>query len=259
MKRKLIVAGNWKMNKVYVEGLVLANTVMAGLEKFRDPVEIIICPPYIHLQTISTMYKELLHLHVGAQNCHHLEKGAYTGELSAAMIKSVGVSYVIIGHSERREHYHETAELIAAKVKIALQAGLLPIFCCGEPLSVREAEGQEDYVRTQIEASLLQLSEDEIQKVVIAYEPIWAIGTGQTASPVQAQAMHRFIRNLLAEKYGNDLAQTISILYGGSCKPENAEALFAQPDIDGALVGGASLQAEDFLKIIQARSAIFKY
>lgn len=258
MKRKLMVVGNWKMNKVYVEGLILANTVMAGLEKFREPVQILVCPPFIHLQTVATMYKEHPRLSVGAQNCHQNREGAYTGELSAAMIKSVGVEYVIIGHSERRDHFNEKNSSIGEKVKSAIHAGLQPIFCCGEHLSVREADDQEHYVRTQIEESLFDLSEEDFQKVIIAYEPVWAIGTGETATPEQAQAMHRFIRNLIAEKYSTDTAQTTTILYGGSCKPDNAAALFAQSDIDGALVGGASLKAEDFLQIVHCRAAIFK-
>ena len=259
MNRKLMVAANWKMNKVYVEGLILANTVLAGLEKFRKPVEIVICPPFIHLQTIATMYKEHPQMHVGAQNCHQENTGAYTGELSAAMIKSVGVEYVIIGHSERRNYFNESNDVIASKVKTAISAGLSPIVCCGESLALREAGEYENHISNQIQECLFQLSAEEFKKVVIAYEPIWAIGTGVTASPEQAQSMHRFIRELIANQYGNDLAQATTILYGGSCKPENAEALFAASDIDGALVGGASLNAEDFLKIVNQRAKIFSY
>ncbi len=259
MQRKLMVVGNWKMNKVYVEGLILANTVMAGLEKFRRPIQIVLCPPFIHLQTVASMYKEHPQLAVGAQNCYQAPQGAYTGEVSAAMLRSVGVEYVIIGHSERREQFNEKHPILAEKLKSAIAAGLQPIFCCGEWLAVREAEDQEAFVQQQLEESLFGLSEEEFSKVIIAYEPVWAIGTGLSASPEQAQAMHRFIRNLIAEKYGDNSAQNTTILYGGSCNAENAAALFAQADIDGALVGGASLKAEDFLQIVEQRAAIFQY
>lgn len=255
MSRKQMVVGNWKMNKAYVEGLVLTNTVIADLDKYLQQLAVVFCPPFIHLQTVSSMAKDHPVAFSGAQNCHHETKGAFTGEVSAEMIKSIGASYVILGHSERRQYFEESPELIHQKIKQALANDLMPIFCCGEPLAAREAKKHQNYVYQQLEASLFTLSEEEMSKIVVAYEPIWAIGTGQTATPAQAQGMHAFIRQCLSQQYNAQLAAKISILYGGSCKPHNAAELFAQFDIDGALVGGASLVAEDFIKIIQAKIA----
>ena len=191
-------------------------------------------------------------LYTAAQNCHQMDAGAYTGEISASMLQSIGVEYVIIGHSERREYFGETNELLAEKVVAALNHGLQPIFCCGEPLSIREAEDQEAYVTNQLTASLFHLSADNLKQIVIAYEPIWAIGTGKTASAAQAQEMHAFIRNLFKERYSEQVADDLTILYGGSVKPNNAKEIFSKPDVDGGLIGGASLKAEDFFAIVNA-------
>lgn len=249
-KRKNIVAGNWKMNKVYEEGRSLASEIVAGLQP-SDTV-VILGVPYLMLRGISHIISEISNLHVAAQNCHQEDRGAYTGEISTSMLKSVGCDYVILGHSERRDYFAESNELIAAKVKKVLDAGMLPIFCCGEKLPVREAGEHEALVAKQIKEGLFDLSTEEFAKVVIAYEPVWAIGTGVTASPEQAQEMHAFIRSQVRNQYGEEQADATSILYGGSVKPSNAEELFSQPDVDGGLVGGASLNASDFLAIIKA-------
>jgi triosephosphate isomerase len=250
VKNKLIVA-NWKMHKSYIEGLLLANAVFAGLEKFTGPVDVVLCPPFIHLQTVSSMLKDYLRLHSGAQNCHHIEEGAFTGEVSAKMLKSVGAEYVIIGHSERRIYQNESSEMIEGKVKLALSAGLKPIFCCGEPIEFREKNQHLEYVQRQLEQSLFDFNAEELQNVIIAYEPIWAIGTGKVASPDQAQEMHAYIRKLIDEKYGSELSSNLTILYGGSCNANNSNDLFKQKDIDGALVGSASLNATEFLQIVK--------
>jgi triosephosphate isomerase len=197
------------------------------------------------------MLKDYLRLHSGAQNCHHLEEGAYTGEVSAKMIKSVGTEYVILGHSERRQYLNETAEIIKAKIKIALSASLKPIFCCGESIEIRKKNQHLEFVEHQLEQSLFSFNADEIKEISIAYEPVWAIGTGRVASPEQAQEMHAHIRVLLIKKYGSEIANKTSILYGGSCNAQNSFELFKQLDIDGALVGSASLNASDFLQIVK--------
>ena len=189
---------------------------------------------------------------VSAQNCAAEAKGAFTGEVSAEMVKSTGAEYVILGHSERREYYGETSEILNKKLALALANGLTPIYCCGEPLEVREAGKQNEFVKNQLEETIFQLPESEFKKLVIAYEPIWAIGTGKTATSAQAQEIHAFIRSAIAEKFGSETAESISILYGGSAKPDNAPELFANKDVDGGLIGGASLKAEDFLGIINA-------
>lgn len=248
--RKRIVAGNWKMNKTYTEGRDLAKDIV----KLLQPSEVIVvlATPFIHLNSIGNVIKNISNLKLGAQNCHQEESGAYTGEVSAGMLKSLNVEYVIIGHSERREYFNETDELLAKKVNIVLSKGLIPIFCCGEKLHVREANQQMQLVDNQITKALFHLSPEQFEKVVIAYEPVWAIGTGKTASPQQAQEMHLHIRNLIAKKYGEELAQATTILYGGSANAANAKELFQQPDVDGGLVGGASLKAEDFVTIINS-------
>lgn len=251
--RKKIVAGNWKMNCTLPEGRKLASEVIHMVEdEVSNEAEIILLPPFIHLTGIHQLIGSTKNIFLGAQNCHQVENGAYTGEISAAMLVSCGATYVTIGHSERREYFGETDELLAEKVKHALANGLIPIFCCGEKLDVREAGNHEEVVAEQVKKSLFGLSGEEIQKVVIAYEPVWAIGTGKTASSDQAQEMHAFIRSLLAKKYGKDIAEEISILYGGSCKPSNAKELFSQPDVDGGLIGGASLKSRDFTDIIKS-------
>lgn len=247
--RKNIVAGNWKMNKNLQEGIELAKEINAAV--LGTNTTVVLCTPFIHLSEVSKIInKEALFL--GAQNCSDKESGAYTGEVSASMIKSTGATYVILGHSERRAYYGETNELLAEKTKIALANGLTPIFCIGEVLEEREAGKHFDVVKTQLDESLFGLSEEDFGKIVIAYEPVWAIGTGKTASPEQAQEIHKVIRDHVASKYGTQVANECSILYGGSCKPSNAAELFANPDVDGGLIGGASLKAEDFMGIVNA-------
>jgi len=248
MRRK-IVAGNWKMNKTLQEGIELAKTVNRQVED--NGVVIVLCTPFIHLSEASNVItKDSLFL--GAQNCAAEASGAFTGEVSVDMIKSTGADYVIIGHSERRSYFHEDDALLNRKVKCALAAGLTPIFCCGEVLAERQAGNHMKVVKTQIENGLFDLTPEDFGRVVIAYEPVWAIGTGVNATSDQAQEMHKAIRELIAEKYGNPVAGNTSILYGGSCKPSNARELFANPDVDGGLIGGASLNAADFMGIVSA-------
>ncbi len=248
MKRQLIVAGNWKMNMTYQEGRELARGVVDKLQPFE--VLVILCTPHIHLYNVSNMIKGISNLKLGAQNCHEAESGAFTGEVSAPMLRSCGVEYVILGHSERREFFQESDALLAKKIDTVLAHGMQPIFCCGEKLDVREAGGHKDLVAEQVSGGLFHLDAEAFSQVVIAYEPVWAIGTGKTASPEQAQEMHQYIRRLVQEKYGAETAEATSILYGGSVKPANAKELFAQPDVDGGLVGGASLKATDFVSIV---------
>ncbi len=249
-ERLKIVAGNWKMHKTYREGRELALDIVERLTTTQTMV--ILCPPFIHLKSISTIINDITHLELGAQNCHFAEQGAYTGEVSASMLRSVGCTWVILGHSERREYFGEDEALLAKKVDAALTHGLRPIFCCGEPLEVREAAQHIEWVQRQLEGALFHLEADEFARLVIAYEPIWAIGTGKTATPQQAQEMHAAIRQMVADKYGAQVAHKLSILYGGSVKPNNAKELFAQPDVDGGLIGGASLRAEDFVTIVKS-------
>jgi triosephosphate isomerase len=250
--RKKIVAGNWKMNMGLSEGAALVSDILETLPPLDEQRQVIIAPPYIHLAQTVSRIQGTDHISVAAQNCHHEQSGAYTGEISAAMLRSAEVSYVIIGHSERREYNGETDEQLARKTDAALNAGLKVIFCCGEPLEVRDADTQNDFVEKQIQAGLFHLSAAQFSNISIAYEPIWAIGTGRTASAQQAQDMHAHIRSVLAARYGAEIADHTSILYGGSCKPSNAAELFACNDVDGGLIGGASLKAEDFTGIIQA-------
>ena len=251
--RKNIVAGNWKMNCTLSEGKKLASEVIHMVQdKVQTDTEVVLIPPFVHLTGVSDLVGSAKNIFVGAQNCHQESEGAYTGEVSASMIASTGAKYVIIGHSERREYFKESDELLSKKVKFTLDNELTPIFCCGEKLETREAGEHEKIVGQQVETSLFGLSEDEIQKVVIAYEPVWAIGTGKTATADQAQEMHAFIRSLISDKYSGDVAEEISILYGGSVKPGNAKEIFDQPDVDGGLIGGASLKSKDFLEIIKA-------
>ncbi len=239
------------MNKNFLEGLELASAIAEAKPGAADHL-VILATPYIHLAAVSHIIKEAPYVKLAAQNCHQEASGAYTGEVSVDMLKSVGVEYVIIGHSERREYFAESHELLAAKTRSVLDAGLTPIFCCGEPLSIREAETHVSYVAKQLQESLFDLSAEDFQKLIIAYEPIWAIGTGVTASPQQAQDMQKEIRQLIANNYNNEVADSTSILYGGSVKPGNAKELFSQPDVDGGLVGGASLDAAGFLEIAAA-------
>ncbi|MDD4426216.1 MAG: triose-phosphate isomerase [Mariniphaga sp.] len=248
--RKKIVAGNWKCNTNLQEGTDLAAAVdKLVAEKGADDVVVILGVPFTHLTNVVKTVRTN-RIGVSAQNCAAEPKGAYTGEVSAEMVKSTGAAYVILGHSERREYYHENSEVLNKKLALALKNDLTPIFCCGEPLEIREANAQNDYVKKQLEETVFQLSANDFKKIIIAYEPIWAIGTGKTASSEQAQEIHAFIRSAIVEKFGKDVAEEISILYGGSCKPDNAKELFANQDVDGGLIGGASLKAEDFLGII---------
>lgn len=250
MKRTKIVAGNWKMNMDFDAGRDLAISVIRQLGP--SETKVILCPPSIHLNYIAMLTKGIANLTVGAQNCHQAASGAYTGEISASMIKSTGAQYVILGHSERRQYFEESEDLLAEKVNAVLGQGLKPIFCCGEKLDIREAEKQEEVVKGQISGGLFHLTKEEFENVVIAYEPVWAIGTGKTASPKQAQDMHAFIRSLIAEKYGEETADATTILYGGSVKPNNAKDLFMNPDVDGGLIGGASLKPDDFVAIVNS-------
>lgn len=250
--RAKIVAGNWKMNKTLDEGKQLVKDLLGLLYDQHTQNPVILAPPFTHLGMVKDMVSNTKGLYVAGQNCHQENNGAYTGEVSADMLVSVGAKYVILGHSERRQYFGETDELITQKVKAAINAGLTVIWCCGEPLKMREQEWQNNYVKVQMDASILSLPETLLNQVIIAYEPIWAIGTGKTATPQQAQDMHAHIRSLLADKFGDGVANEISILYGGSCKPGNAKELFSQPDVDGGLIGGASLVAEDFHAIIHS-------
>jgi len=249
--RKNIVAGNWKMNKTLQEGLALATELNKALAGSTLNCDVVIGTPAIHLASVAAAI-DTTKISVAAQNCANKESGAYTGEISAAMVKSTGANYVILGHSERREYYGETSAILNDKVALALANGLTPIYCCGEALEVRNANKQNAYVKTQLEETVFNLSADDFKKIVIAYEPIWAIGTGVTASTEQAQDMLAFIRSIIAEKFGKEIAENTSILYGGSCNAKNAAELFSQPDIDGGLIGGASLKVEDFKAIIDA-------
>jgi len=247
--RKNIVAGNWKMNNNLQEGLDFAKELQKVLRGKTLQCKVVICTPFIHLASIA---KEIDTIGLGAQNCADKVSGAYTGEVSAAMIASTGAQYVIIGHSERRAYYGETNAILKEKVLLALANNLTPIFCIGEVLSEREAGIQEKVVETQIKESLFDLSPADFGKMVLAYEPVWAIGTGKTATSDQAQEMHAFIRKTIAGKYGKEISENTSILYGGSCNASNAKELFANPDVDGGLIGGASLSVDKFLPIIEA-------
>ena len=247
--RQNIVAGNWKMNTSLKEGMELAAAVNSLASKKTSNSLVIIAPPFTHLAEIK---KILTGVKLSAQNCASEESGAFTGEVSVGMLKSVGAEYIIIGHSERRAYYHEDNAVLAKKVNLTLAAGLKPIFCIGEVLPERNANKHFDVVKSQLSEGLFHLSPEEFAKNVIAYEPVWAIGTGVTASPDQAQEMHKFIRAEIAAKYGAQIADNTTILYGGSCKGSNAKELFANPDVDGGLIGGASLKAEEFLQIVNA-------
>lgn len=251
--RKKIVAGNWKMNKTLQEGIELAKEVNQKVkEAAASQVMVVIGTPFIHLAEVSKIVDPAI-VAVSAQNCATEASGAYTGEVSASMIASTGSKYVILGHSERRSYYGETDEILVKKVARALENQLEIIFCVGEVLAEREADKHFEVVKSQLVNGLFNLSAEEFAHVVIAYEPVWAIGTGKTATSNQAQEMHDFIRKTIAEKYGQLLADNTSILYGGSCNPKNADELFSQPDVDGGLIGGASLKADDFTAIVIAR------
>ena len=247
--RKKIVAGNWKMNKNLQEGVALAKELT---EVVKNPnCGVIICTPFIHLASVAEIVKDSA-IELGAENCADKEKGAYTGEVSAEMVKSTGAQWVILGHSERREYYNETPEILKEKVQLALANGLKVLFCIGETLEEREANKQNEVVKAELAGSVFNLSAEEWKNIVIAYEPIWAIGTGKTATAEQAEEIHAYIRSCVAEVYGQEVADDTTILYGGSCKASNAPELFPKPDIDGGLIGGASLKAADLKGIIDA-------
>ena len=249
--RKKIVAGNWKMNKNLQEGVALATELNEALAADKPNCDVIICTPFIHLATVSNIIDHNV-IGLGAENCADKASGAFTGEVSAEMVKSTGAEYVILGHSERREYYNETPAILKEKVDLALANGLKIIFCIGESLAQREANEQNAVVKAELEGSVFHLTAEQFANVVIAYEPIWAIGTGKTATSDQAEEIHAYIRSIVADKYGKEVAENTSILYGGSCKASNAPELFSKEDIDGGLIGGASLKAPDFKGIIDA-------
>ena len=249
--RKKIVAGNWKMNMNLQDGVALAKEINEALVADKPNCDVVVCTPFIHLASVAQVLDASV-VGLGAENCADKEKGAYTGEVSAEMVKSTGAQYVILGHSERRQYYGETAEILKEKTLLALKNGLKVIFCCGETLEEREANKQNEVVKAELEGSVFNLSAEEWKNIILAYEPIWAIGTGKTATSDQAEEMLAYIRSIVAEKYGNEAAEETSILYGGSCKASNAPELFAKPNIDGGLIGGASLKAADFKGIIDA-------
>lgn len=250
--RKKIVAANWKMNLTLEEGKTLVENILSNLPALSDNKQVVIAPPFIHIPQTAQLLDEYEYIHTAAQNVAAEASGAFTGEVSATMLQSAGVQYAIIGHSERRQYYNETDAMLVKKINLALEKGLHVIFCCGEPLEVRDADTQNDFVAKQLEAALYHLNTEQLKNVTVAYEPIWAIGTGRTATSQQAQDMHAHIRKTLAAKYGADAANAMTILYGGSCNDKNAKELFACADVDGGLIGGASLKAETFMPIVQA-------
>jgi len=252
MRRK-IVAGNWKMNKTLEEAQILTSELMGMVTaEVKANVLVVLCTPFPYLMAIKKQLGSTSGMAVGAQNCSDQEWGAYTGEVSAPMLQSVGIPFVIVGHSERRQYFGEDGKLLAQKVDRALRCGLTPIFCCGERLEIREKGTHESLVKQQVEDSLFHLSAEDLKKVVIAYEPVWAIGTGKTATSQQAQDMHAIIRKHIGARYSKTAAEEISILYGGSVKAENAKELFSCADVDGGLVGGASLKSREFVDIVKA-------
>ena len=248
--RKNIVAGNWKMNKTFPEGLELIQQILNQAKAIKE-VELIVVPPFILTAEASKILKES-NIKLGAQNCSKHNEGAYTGEISARMIKSTGAEFVIVGHSERRKYFKETNEVINEKIKLAIESGLKTIVCCGEVLEQREGEEHFQVVNKQIKEMFEGINAESFKNIIIAYEPVWAIGTGKTATPDQAQEMHSFIREKIKNSYGSQVANDLSILYGGSCKPSNAKELFTNSDVDGGLIGGASLKANDFIEIAKS-------
>jgi triosephosphate isomerase len=250
--RKQIAAANWKMNLTLQQAETLVNDLLAIPHQLNSNQEAVFGVPFPYLTTIAKYFEGKTNVYIAAQNCYSKKSGAYTGEVSVEMLKSIDVPYVIIGHSERREYFLESNAMLAEKVNLCLEAGLKPIFCCGEPLDIRESGKQNSFVETQLKESLFHLSAEQLTGFVIAYEPIWAIGTGKTASSEQAQEIHAHIRSVFAATYGDIVANSISILYGGSVKAANAKEIFGQPDVDGGLVGGAALNATEFAAIINS-------
>ncbi len=251
--RTRVIAGNWKMNLTFEEAGELIDRLDEYLRKTEpDNKEVIIFPPYVYLELAGDIAEENPALSFGAQNVSEHESGAYTGEISARMLFSMGVEFVIVGHSERRKYFHESNEILARKVNQCIDNDMIPVFCVGEDLEQREKNNHFEVIKTQLQEGLFHLEEEEIRMCIIAYEPVWAIGTGVTATPEQAEEMHAFIRKLLSERYDEEVADEITILYGGSVKASNAAAIFAQKNVDGGLIGGASLKFEEFVKIIEA-------
>jgi triosephosphate isomerase len=250
--RKQIAAANWKMNCTYQQAENLLDDILNDHIELKKNQQVIFAVPFPYLIMANSEVADDENYFVSAQNCYHQKSGAYTGEVSAEMLQSISIHHCIVGHSERREFFSESNEMLASKINICLEFEITPIFCCGEPLSIRDAEIQNDYVEVQLKESLFHLSEVDIQRIIIAYEPIWAIGTGKTATTAQAQEMHAYLRSVLERQYGSLVADNISILYGGSVKAGNASELFSCPDVDGGLVGGASLIAADFISIVKS-------
>lgn len=250
--RKQIAAANWKMNLTFQQGEKLLDDILGAEIELAAHQEVIFAVPHPYLLMTRSEVEEEKNYYTAAQNCYNKKSGAYTGEVSVEMLHSIGVPYCVIGHSERREYFNESNAVLAEKLNLCLESFITPIFCCGEPLSVREAGTQNEFVAQQLKESLFHLSAEKIKDIVIAYEPIWAIGTGKTASTEQAQEMHAYLRSVIAGQYGKEIADQVTILYGGSVKANNAKELFACPDVDGGLVGGASLVAADFIEIIKA-------
>lgn len=250
--RKQIAAANWKMNLTFEQGKKLVADILEANIVLASHQQVVFAVPYLYLLMAGSEVDNAKNYYTAAQNCYHKQSGAYTGEVSAEMLHSIGIPYCIIGHSERREYFNETNAVLAEKLNLCLENIITPLFCCGEPLAIREAGTQDDFVATQLSESLFHLPAEKIKDIVIAYEPIWAIGTGKTATTEQAQQMHAYLRSVLAARYGENIANQISILYGGSVKADNAKQLFSCPDVDGGLVGGASLIAGDFVQIIKA-------
>ncbi len=250
--RKQIAAANWKMNCTYQQAESLLDDILNDHIELKKNQQVIFAVPFPYLIMANSEVAEEENYFVSAQNCYHQKSGAYTGEVSAEMLQSISIHHCIVGHSERREFFSESNEVLASKINICLEFEITPIFCCGEPLSIRDAGTQNDYVEVQLKESLFHLSEVDIQRIIIAYEPIWAIGTGKTATTAQAQEMHAYLRSVLERQYGSLVADNISILYGGSVKAGNASELFSCADVDGGLVGGASLIAADFISIIKS-------
>jgi triosephosphate isomerase len=252
--RKKVIAGNWKMHLTKTEAHDLVNAIISNHQELglNENKICILAPSFVYLDSVVRQLASVPYIFVASQNCSEHGQGAFTGEVSVKMLQSIGVQYIIIGHSERRQYFNETDDILLQKIRQTLEQNLQPIFCCGEPLEIRENLQYFDFIKLQLEACLFRLSEAEILQTIIAYEPVWAIGTGKTSTPAQAQEVHQFIRNCIKEKYNASTAEQISILYGGSVQAQNAAQLFAQQDIDGALVGGASLKAKDFMEIIKA-------
>ena len=250
--RKQIAAANWKMNLTFQQGEQLLDDILGAGVKLNEHQMAIFAVPFPYLLMTKSAVEEELNYFASAQNCYNKKSGAYTGEVSAEMLNSINIKYCVLGHSERREYFNESNAMLAEKVNLCFDNLITPIFCCGEPLAIREAGTQNEFVATQLKESLFHLPADKVKTLVIAYEPIWAIGTGKTATTEQAQEIHKYLRSVLAEQYGEEVANEIPILYGGSVKANNAKELFASPDVDGGLVGGASLVAADFVEIIKA-------